>query len=212
LPHTGGCATHTGMRSCATHTLTLCASLPVQVIGRNCRFLQGPETERQKVCAAHAWELHPTLSALPTTACQPHAQQQISHKPADDADELCLCCSQVMEIRDAIREDRCCQVQRHTRLWVCFGCRAGCSHSTLPARPPPTAMQAQPDLPACGSQRAAHRQLAHLPRTQHQPHKLAGTLNMPFCELWLLLHLTRCLACSRSPVCLPASAAAAVVG
>lgn len=37
---------------------------PAEVIGRNCRFLQGPETERQKV----------------------------------------------MEIRDAIREDRCCQV------------------------------------------------------------------------------------------------------
>lgn len=37
-----------------------------QVLGRNCRFLQGPETEKRKV----------------------------------------------MEIRDAIREDRCCQVSR----------------------------------------------------------------------------------------------------
>ena len=33
----------------------------MQVIGRNCRFLQGPETERQKVCGGAAW-VHGTAS------------------------------------------------------------------------------------------------------------------------------------------------------
>lgn len=59
-------------------TLTLCTSLPVQVIGRNCRFLQGPETERQKVGGVHEGG-SPPAPALPQHANLKHSR---SGRPA----------------------------------------------------------------------------------------------------------------------------------
>ena len=59
---------------------------PDQVLGNNCRFLQGPDTSRQKVCKGFA-----VVGWYQSTA----------------ATVLCL---QIMEMRDAIREERTCEV------------------------------------------------------------------------------------------------------
>lgn len=63
---------------------------PHEVIGRNCRFLQGPETSRQKV---HHLLLNLLFGSI------------FCHPTFSKTSRL-----QVMEMRDAIREERSCEV------------------------------------------------------------------------------------------------------
>lgn len=121
--------------ACSTASCTLShqRTCAVQVIGRNCRFLQGPETERQKVGLGqqqHARQ-QPLISSSHSEGrlayrMQFDGQQHLHYAPkhanctsldlmlqslAPFTGRVCMCCTaQVMEIRDAIREDRCCQV------------------------------------------------------------------------------------------------------